>query len=1009
MYLNTKFPNYENASKAAKKEMNKKATEWIDHVQGVLEHNDLRDDAKAVNRFEKKSDKLEKRAQKNTEYNKEEILMTEQQLKNMIDTTAKIMGKDAFAKALHTKLTALRPDAEFLKWDNMNGLNQTLNNPQQAQLIRETLKDSLPYLTLSSMQEWLTSATPGVELKKYQDAVEAQYAELIDVKVNKALQSLPTELALDPARTQMIQKKLRKEVSLAVAAGYMHLENLNTGAKFQRAGAGMGITLDTSRVTSLISDMSIAAGVSHEGELGFAVAMGKNINRRTGAVRGDVGAVNFIPFARVGITQSLNERAIRRNIKEKRLVSIGAYAQAAPGYMSAGMTFGNDLERGIDKQTVGVEAGVLQALELIEADMTTDEAVNALKLTFTKAKLESLKPIAKKILAGLKQGYSKPDIATALAAAWRNEATKNTKGKVDVSAQAGIGMLFNIPVAEAFVGLKIYKKSTMLEDKFDKAGKETRMASFRDFQKFDNADVKDMSMKEKIAYRLGDNAIVTEEGNRINILSKTPKTELKGDRTRPIYDQFDIYVKDKNLVQVTDNMISFSKGSNVLMGTLIGARNEKQKIYIGFDKQKDVDGAKIPLNGKVEGNPDKVAYTPERQMNINKIERTSMQVEITLDAKDIETINKYTDGNREKFINMTHPSNKQRLAYNKAFGEFATATQGLDMAKTKKTIDKLNTFLKIFDKNFDALWAKEENKRYIINKILESGSHSAKIAAIKEGKTLGGIKSVGELLAKRKGHVDAFKNSGIDVSPKSFEGIYNNAKNIDGKKEKYTHETLPQAIALVSYYRSGLTPTTGFVSGDLDIVKGYTETATEKSALLKLQDTFRTTREFTLLHDKVNTFLKNHKPDTLGVTADQLMELIKNNKLTTADGMEITLPTEFRKMLYAPCANEGFVMTFGELKMNYTKVTIVEETKGDLYVGMDHIDTYQRARSMKIGVGGLAGLIPKRQQPPAFENGTPVSNPGDDGTPTDVAEGHAGTVTGDNPVDTDTGNGGTGE
>lgn len=111
--------------------------------------------------------------------------------------------------------------------------------------------------------------------------------------------------------------------------------------------------------------------------------------------------------------------------------------------------------------------------------------------------------------------------------------------------------------------------------------------------------------------------------------------------------------------------------------------------------------------------------------------------------------------------------------------------------------------------------------------------------------------------------------------------------------------------------------------------------------------------------------MKDKKPDVQPLNADQLMDLVKNQSFETADGVKITLPSEFVKMLYAPCANEGFMISFGQLSMKYTEITTkVEKTPGDVYVGMEYTENYQTANSINIGAGVLAGRNPQAPTPP---------------------------------------------
>lgn len=111
------------------KEEKKQALDWAKQIKGLLQRDNLWDDAKKVNRLEKKQDRLEKRAQNKTEYNEKETIFTEKELLAMFQSTAKMMGQDAFAKALHDKLATLSGSGGLLNWQNMQGLNESLSNP----------------------------------------------------------------------------------------------------------------------------------------------------------------------------------------------------------------------------------------------------------------------------------------------------------------------------------------------------------------------------------------------------------------------------------------------------------------------------------------------------------------------------------------------------------------------------------------------------------------------------------------------------------------------------------------------------------------------------------------------------------------------------------------------------------------------------------------------------------------------------------------------------------------
>ena len=387
--------------------------------------------------------------------------------------------------------------------------------------------------------------------------------------------------------------------------------------------------------------------------VGFAVKFDKNLNWNTGGIKGTVGAINFIPFARLGITQTINEAALKNNIKEKRIVKLGAYAQVAPGYMSVGVTGGNNLEAGINRQATYVETGIIKASAEINGTMSEDQAVDALHKEFPKAKKESLKPMARYILDGLKQGYSHEDIGSALVAMWKNDALKRTRGKVDVSAQAGVGLLGVVPIAELFVGLKFYGRATMHEDKFDKEGKERRLSAFKGYERFDNADVQNMSTVEKVQYRLGDDVTVSEKGTTITVAIKDTGKKNQA----AIYDKFDIYTKNIAHVKVTQSTLTFSKGSNILMGKLIGTTGEKQKIYIGYDKEQDVATAKRALNGAVNGAPESVPM-PTRTVEIGAVDLAFDETEKVLVYAE------YFKEAKEKAIDATNRVRKERHEYN---------------------------------------------------------------------------------------------------------------------------------------------------------------------------------------------------------------------------------------------------------------------------------------------------------------------------------------------------------
>ncbi|MBP6911008.1 hypothetical protein KBC03_05485 [Patescibacteria group bacterium] len=186
-----------------------------------------------------------------------------------------------------------------------------------------------------------------------------------------------------------------------------------------------------------------------------------------------------MPFARVDLQQVLNAKSLEKTLTPKRLWHAGVYAEAAPGYAGAGINVGSNLEAGINRQAESIQGILAKELGNITADMTLSEVKAELRDLFTKADEKTLDQVAEHVLYGLEQGYSLQDIASTFVAAWKNDAIIHTRGKVDFSLELGVGILFSVPVLKAFVGLKIYTRSTKREDKFDKEAKEKQLSAFK--------------------------------------------------------------------------------------------------------------------------------------------------------------------------------------------------------------------------------------------------------------------------------------------------------------------------------------------------------------------------------------------------------------------------------------------------------------------------------------------------------------------------------------------------
>lgn len=271
---------------------------------------------------------------------------------------------------------------------------------------------------------------------------------------------------------------------------------------------------------------------------------------------------------------------------------------------------------------------------------------------------------------------------------------------------------------KAFVGLKIYRRSTMRTDKFDKDEKEKKMNALTGFKKFDTADTKNMTYAEKLERWLGTNYDVDEKDHIITITKTHPSNT-------PIYDQFDIFIKDKDLVKVTDKEIQFSDAMDIRAGKVIEAHSSKQKLYLGYDEA-DTDLPKKPINDQVDGDP--AAY--DTQYDVETTTEVSKDISLdfapSLTPAEKTAINALTIDKHVAFAEMTDPSpkNKKREAYNTAFGEFVKTTRGTDFALMKQNMDALLNFLSFKPEektSFDDLWKKNpETKRAMISALIQA-------------------------------------------------------------------------------------------------------------------------------------------------------------------------------------------------------------------------------------------------------------------------------------------------
>lgn len=138
--------------------------------------------------------------------------------------------------------------------------------------------------------------------------------------------------------------------------------------------------------------------------------------------------------------------------------------------------------------------------------------------------------------------------------------------------------------------------------------------------------------------------------------------------------------------------------------------------------------------------------------------------------------------------------------------------------------------------------------------------------------------------------------------------------------------------------------------GEVDIATGNgkefkKDASSEKKVYDKFIDILQGTNEFKVQHQKINEALK---ANGINVHLDdaQMKELIKN-KVIEINGVKIELPSVFEKVLNGPCANEAYMLRFGEMIVSYKKEGV--------YVGVEYTNNYLTVNTFKIGLGIMAG------------------------------------------------------
>lgn len=184
-------------------------------------------------KLEKRNYKLEKKKQRKTIDNRDEVLMTEREWKSTIDATIKIVGQEEFSHALHERLARMaraRNLNDFPDWNNAEELTTLMEDPDTLAMFRDLLYEVLPHMTVVSLKNWLTvpmKRLPSEEKElskemaqmKASELIEEKYADQIDARSKDAVDAVAKNASpeMSPAEKQEIQRKLRQQIAYQVA------------------------------------------------------------------------------------------------------------------------------------------------------------------------------------------------------------------------------------------------------------------------------------------------------------------------------------------------------------------------------------------------------------------------------------------------------------------------------------------------------------------------------------------------------------------------------------------------------------------------------------------------------------------------------------------------------------------------------------------------------------------------------------------------------------------------
>lgn len=243
-------------------------------------------------KLEKRNHKLEKKKQRKTIDNRDEVLVTENEWKQTIDATIKIMGQDEFSAALYKRLSRMmraRGRDDLPQWNNAEEFLTLLEDEDTLMMVRDLLYEVLPHMTVVSLKNWLTEPMkklPGEKEMTSQEQmehaamiVEEKYGNEINQKTGAAIDAAAKSMSpkLSAADRQEMQRKLGRYAALQIAGGAIavsktdvHTENVVdknnnivsstnrvTTSSVNVVGLGAGMGIDLGKAGDISKRMSI--------------------------------------------------------------------------------------------------------------------------------------------------------------------------------------------------------------------------------------------------------------------------------------------------------------------------------------------------------------------------------------------------------------------------------------------------------------------------------------------------------------------------------------------------------------------------------------------------------------------------------------------------------------------------------------------------------------------------------------------------------------------------------